>query len=154
MEHGKFARIFTTGMQSLWQLKVPLPIVTLIIKTFNCANSVSFFQRALGLWYFSVWTWPSLPSSYWGNLLSRLWPRFEHVMELNITSIRDLNPHKLGHVDTRPHYVSEPYTVVQSPPCSVNCRWCGCSIHCRLCDHCHWTPCALLSAATCALCIC
>ena len=134
MEHGKFARIFTTGMQSPWQLKVPLPIVTLIIKTFNCANSVSFFQRALGLWYFSVWTWPSLPSSYWGNLLSRLWPRFEHVMELNITSIRDLNPHKLGHVDTRPHYVSEPCTVVQSPPCSVNCRWCGCSIHCRLCD--------------------
>ena len=64
-------------------------------------------------------SWPSLLFSYWGDLLSHMWPRFEHVMELNITSIRELNPQKLGHVDTRPHYVSETCIGVQSATSSV-----------------------------------
>ena len=60
------------------------------------------------------------PFSYWGNLLSHLWPRFEHVMEANITSIREFNPQRLGHVDTRPHYVREASVAGQSAASSVH----------------------------------
>lgn len=34
-----------------------------------------------------------------------LWPRFELILEMNIHSIRNTDPQKLGVLDTRPHYV-------------------------------------------------
>lgn len=46
------------------------------------------------------------PSRYWDTLLELLWPRFEHILELNIQSIQNTDPQKLGFLDTRPHYVS------------------------------------------------
>ena len=42
---------------------------------------------------------------YWEALLELLWPRFEHILELNIHSIQSTDPQKLGSLDTRPHYV-------------------------------------------------
>ncbi|OPJ90403.1 hypothetical protein AV530_002811 [Patagioenas fasciata monilis] len=42
---------------------------------------------------------------YWEALLELLWPRFEHILELNIQSIQSTDPQKLGFLDTRPHYV-------------------------------------------------
>lgn len=45
------------------------------------------------------------PSRYWDTLLEILWPRFEHILELNIQSIQSTDPQKLGFLDTRPHYV-------------------------------------------------
>uniref|UniRef100_A0A8D0LBZ7 Vacuolar protein sorting-associated protein 52 homolog n=1 Tax=Sphenodon punctatus TaxID=8508 RepID=A0A8D0LBZ7_SPHPU len=42
---------------------------------------------------------------YWETLLEMLWPRFEHILELNIQSIQNTDPQKLGFLDTRPHYV-------------------------------------------------
>uniref|UniRef100_A0A8D0HIZ1 Vacuolar protein sorting-associated protein 52 homolog n=1 Tax=Sphenodon punctatus TaxID=8508 RepID=A0A8D0HIZ1_SPHPU len=41
---------------------------------------------------------------YWETLLEMLWPRFEHILELNIQSIQNTDPQKLGFLDTRPHY--------------------------------------------------
>jgi len=40
------------------------------------------------------------------HLLAVMWPRFHHVVVLNINSVRDCNTQKLGNIDTRPHYVS------------------------------------------------
>ena len=36
-----------------------------------------------------------------------MWPRFEYILQLNIHSVRECDPNKLGHIDVRPHYVSE-----------------------------------------------
>lgn len=42
---------------------------------------------------------------YWEAVLELLWPRFELILEMNIQSIRNTDPQKLGILDTRPHYV-------------------------------------------------
>ena len=34
------------------------------------------------------------------------WPRFTYVVELNVDSVRNTDPQKLGVIDIRPHYVS------------------------------------------------
>ena len=41
------------------------------------------------------------------ELQAVLWPRFIRVLNLNMTSVQETNPHKLGHIDTSPHYVSD-----------------------------------------------
>ena len=43
--------------------------------------------------------------SYSEELQSLLWPRFKHILTLNVASVREADPSKLGHIDTRPHYV-------------------------------------------------
>ena len=43
--------------------------------------------------------------SFSNDLLGILWPRFNHILDLNVASIRDTDPSRLGSVDTRPHYV-------------------------------------------------
>ena len=43
--------------------------------------------------------------SYSRDLTQILWPRFRRILELNIASVRDTNPSRLGNIDTRPHYV-------------------------------------------------
>ena len=43
--------------------------------------------------------------SYSGDLTQILWPRFRRILQLNIASVRDTNPSRLGNIDTRPHYV-------------------------------------------------
>ncbi|NXD46891.1 VPS52 protein, partial [Copsychus sechellarum] len=42
---------------------------------------------------------------YWGALLELLWPRFELILELHIQSVQGTDPHRLGELDTRPHYL-------------------------------------------------
>ncbi|MEQ2172374.1 hypothetical protein GOODEAATRI_020413, partial [Goodea atripinnis] len=51
-------------------------------------------------------TIPAL-DKYWEAVLELLWPRFELILEMNIQSIRNTDPQKLGVLDTRPHYVCE-----------------------------------------------
>ena len=34
------------------------------------------------------------------------WPRFTYVVELNVDSVRNTDPQRLGVIDIRPHYVS------------------------------------------------
>ncbi|XP_062291776.1 vacuolar protein sorting-associated protein 52 homolog [Scomber scombrus] len=57
---------------------------------------------------------------YWEAVLELLWPRFELILELNIISIRNTDPQKLGVLDTRPHYITRRYAEFSSAIVSIN----------------------------------
>jgi len=47
--------------------------------------------------------------AYWDSLLGILYPRFEYVLRLNVQSIRECEPQRLGTIDVRPHYITRRY---------------------------------------------
>ncbi|KZC07304.1 PREDICTED: vacuolar protein sorting-associated protein 52 homolog [Dufourea novaeangliae] len=61
---------------------------------------------------------------YWDNMTSVIWPRFECVFQMNIQSIKDIDPLKLSK-ETGPHYITRRYaefsaamiSVVEGFPC-------------------------------------
>ncbi|XP_042601871.1 vacuolar protein sorting-associated protein 52 homolog [Cyprinus carpio] len=55
-----------------------------------------------------------------GAVLELLWPRFELILEMNIQSIRNTDPQKLGVLDTRPHYITRRYAEFSSAVVSIN----------------------------------
>uniref|UniRef100_A0A8B9JZN0 Vacuolar protein sorting-associated protein 52 homolog n=1 Tax=Astyanax mexicanus TaxID=7994 RepID=A0A8B9JZN0_ASTMX len=57
---------------------------------------------------------------YWEAVLEMLWPRFELILEMNIQSIRNTDPQKLGVLDTRPHYITRRYAEFSSAIVSIN----------------------------------
>ncbi|XP_056154178.1 vacuolar protein sorting-associated protein 52 homolog [Lampris incognitus] len=57
---------------------------------------------------------------YWEAVLELLWPRFEMILEMNIQSIRNTDPQKLGVLDTRPHYITRRYAEFSSAIVSIN----------------------------------
>uniref|UniRef100_A0A8C1AER4 Vacuolar protein sorting-associated protein 52 homolog n=1 Tax=Cyprinus carpio carpio TaxID=630221 RepID=A0A8C1AER4_CYPCA len=57
---------------------------------------------------------------YWEAVLELLWPRFELILEMNIQSIRNTDPQKLGVLDTRPHYITRRYAEFSSAVVSIN----------------------------------
>ncbi|XP_077447521.1 vacuolar protein sorting-associated protein 52 homolog [Stigmatopora argus] len=57
---------------------------------------------------------------YWEAVLELLWPRFELILEMNIHSIRNTDPQKLGVLDTRPHYITRRYAEFSSAVVSIN----------------------------------
>ncbi|KAM9838650.1 vacuolar protein sorting-associated protein 52 homolog [Aulostomus maculatus] len=57
---------------------------------------------------------------YWDAVLELLWPRFEMILEMNIHSIRNTDPQKLGVLDTRPHYITRRYAEFSSAIVSIN----------------------------------
>ncbi|XP_054461502.1 vacuolar protein sorting-associated protein 52 homolog isoform X1 [Anoplopoma fimbria] len=57
---------------------------------------------------------------YWEAVLELLWPRFELILEMNINSIRNTDPQKLGVLDTRPHYITRRYAEFSSAIVSIN----------------------------------
>ncbi|KAL3872238.1 hypothetical protein ACJMK2_040174 [Sinanodonta woodiana] len=46
---------------------------------------------------------------YWETILHCMWPRFEYIVELNVQSVRDCDPQKLGHIDVRPNFITRRY---------------------------------------------
>ncbi|KAF3834379.1 hypothetical protein F7725_025583 [Dissostichus mawsoni] len=64
-------------------------------------------------------TIPAL-EKYWEAVLELLWPRFELILEMNIHSIRNTDPQKLGVLDTRPHYITRRYAEFSSAIVSIN----------------------------------
>ncbi|MEQ2243147.1 Vacuolar protein sorting-associated protein 52 [Ilyodon furcidens] len=64
-------------------------------------------------------TIPAL-DKYWEAVLELLWPRFELILEMNIQSIRNTDPQKLGVLDTRPHYITRRYAEFSSAIVSIN----------------------------------
>uniref|UniRef100_A0A4W5J991 Vacuolar protein sorting-associated protein 52 homolog n=1 Tax=Hucho hucho TaxID=62062 RepID=A0A4W5J991_9TELE len=64
-------------------------------------------------------TIPAL-DKYWDAVLELLWPRFELILEMNIQSIRNTDPQKLGLLDTRPHYITRRYAEFSSAIVSIN----------------------------------
>ncbi|XP_051526785.1 vacuolar protein sorting-associated protein 52 homolog [Myxocyprinus asiaticus] len=57
---------------------------------------------------------------YWETVLEVLWPRFGLILEMNIQSIRNTDPQKLGVLDTRPHYITRRYAEFSSAIVSIN----------------------------------
>lgn len=57
---------------------------------------------------------------YSRDLLAILWPRFHHILDLNIASVRDTDPQKLGNIDTRPHYITRRYAEFSGALVSIN----------------------------------
>ncbi|XP_011478987.1 vacuolar protein sorting-associated protein 52 homolog isoform X2 [Oryzias latipes] len=57
---------------------------------------------------------------YWEALLELLWPRFELILEMNIHSVRNTDPGRLGVLDTRPHYITRRYAEFSSAIVSIN----------------------------------
>lgn len=64
-------------------------------------------------------TIPAL-DKYWEAVLDLLWPRFELILEMNIHSIRNTDPQKLGLLDSRPHYITRRYAEFSSAIVSIN----------------------------------
>uniref|UniRef100_A0A4W3J8D7 Vacuolar protein sorting-associated protein 52 homolog n=1 Tax=Callorhinchus milii TaxID=7868 RepID=A0A4W3J8D7_CALMI len=89
----------------------------------DCFDSIAIFLCIHVILRFkTIMAKRNIPSvdRYWGTLLDILWPRFEHVLELNIQSIRNTDPQKLGALDTRPHYVTRRYAEFSSAIVSIN----------------------------------
>uniref|UniRef100_A0A8C7HBA1 Vacuolar protein sorting-associated protein 52 homolog n=1 Tax=Oncorhynchus kisutch TaxID=8019 RepID=A0A8C7HBA1_ONCKI len=57
---------------------------------------------------------------YWEAVLELLWPRFELILEMNIQSIRNTDPQKLGVLNTRPYYITRRYAEFSSAIVSIN----------------------------------
>lgn len=57
---------------------------------------------------------------YWDTLLEMFYPRFEYLLQLNIQSIRDCEPQKLGHIDVRPHYITRRYAEFSAAVVGLN----------------------------------
>ncbi|XP_077404037.1 vacuolar protein sorting-associated protein 52 homolog isoform X2 [Vanacampus margaritifer] len=84
------------------------------IAVFLCIHIILRF-RAIG----AKRNIPAL-DKYWEAVLELLWPRFELILEMNIHSIRNADPHKLGLLDTRPHYITRRYAEFSSAVVSIN----------------------------------
>ncbi|XP_050390938.2 vacuolar protein sorting-associated protein 52 homolog [Patella vulgata] len=57
---------------------------------------------------------------YWDAILNTLWPRFEYIINLNIQSVRDCDPQKLGQIDVRPHYITRRYAEFSAAIVGIN----------------------------------
>lgn len=57
---------------------------------------------------------------YWDTLLEMFYPRFEHLLQMNIQSIRDCEPQRLGHIDVRPHYITRRYAEFSAAVVGLN----------------------------------
>ncbi|XP_033643101.1 vacuolar protein sorting-associated protein 52 homolog [Asterias rubens] len=57
---------------------------------------------------------------YWETLLEMLWPRFEYILELNIHSIKEADPQRMGSIDIRPHYITRRYAEFSGAIVSLN----------------------------------
>lgn len=57
---------------------------------------------------------------YWDHLVKIMFPRFETILRMNIASIRDCDPSKLGSIDNRPHYITRRYAEFSAAIVSIN----------------------------------
>ncbi|NXO01297.1 VPS52 protein, partial [Rhinopomastus cyanomelas] len=89
----------------------------------DCYDSIAIFLCIhIVLRFRAIMTKRNIPAvdRYWETLLELLWPRFEHLLELNIQSIQSTDPQKLGFLDTRPHYITRRYAEFSSAIVSIN----------------------------------
>ncbi|KAJ3609052.1 hypothetical protein NHX12_023579 [Muraenolepis orangiensis] len=89
----------------------------------DCFDSIAVFLCIhIILRFRSITSKRSIPAldKYWEAVLELLWPRFELILEMNIQSIRNTDPQKLGLLDTRPHYITRRYAEFSSAIVSIN----------------------------------
>uniref|UniRef100_A0A3B5KEH5 Vacuolar protein sorting-associated protein 52 homolog n=1 Tax=Takifugu rubripes TaxID=31033 RepID=A0A3B5KEH5_TAKRU len=74
----------------------------------DCYDSIAVFLCIhIILRFRAITTKRDIPAlnKYWEAVLEMLWPRFELILEMNIHSIRNTDPQKLGVLDTRPSHL-------------------------------------------------
>ncbi|KAM9384766.1 vacuolar protein sorting-associated protein 52 homolog isoform 1-T2 [Pholidichthys leucotaenia] len=89
----------------------------------DCYDSIAIFLCIhIILRFRAITAKRSIPAldKYWDAVLELLWPRFELILEMNIHSIRNTDPQKLGVLDTRPHYITRRYAEFSSAIVSIN----------------------------------
>ncbi|XP_063041258.1 vacuolar protein sorting-associated protein 52 homolog [Engraulis encrasicolus] len=89
----------------------------------DCYDSIAVFLCIhIILRFKTITTKRTIPAldKYWEAVLELLWPRFELILEMNIQSIRNTDPQKLGVLDTRPHYITRRYAEFSSAIVSIN----------------------------------
>ncbi|XP_062265564.1 vacuolar protein sorting-associated protein 52 homolog [Platichthys flesus] len=89
----------------------------------DCYDSIAVFLCIhIILRFRAITAKRSIPAldKYWEAVLELLWPRFELILEMNIHSIRNTDPQKLGVLDTRPHYITRRYAEFSSAIVSIN----------------------------------
>ncbi|XP_070403735.1 vacuolar protein sorting-associated protein 52 homolog [Nothobranchius furzeri] len=89
----------------------------------DCYDSIAIFLCIhIILRFRAITTKRTIPAldKYWDAVLELLWPRFELILEMNIQSIRNTDPQKLGVLDTRPHYITRRYAEFSSAIVSIN----------------------------------
>jgi len=58
--------------------------------------------------------------TYWDAMNGQLWPRLQHVIKMNVQSIKECDPHKMKILDLRPHYVTRRYAEFSASFIGVN----------------------------------
>ncbi|XP_036827517.1 vacuolar protein sorting-associated protein 52 homolog isoform X3 [Oncorhynchus mykiss] len=89
----------------------------------DCYDSIAVFLCIhIILRFRAITTKRAIPAldKYWEAVLELLWPRFELILEMNIQSICNTDPQKLGVLDTRPHYITRRYAEFSSAIVSIN----------------------------------
>ncbi|KAH1182856.1 hypothetical protein KIL84_004348 [Mauremys mutica] len=89
----------------------------------DCYDSIAIFLCIhIVLRFRAIMAKRNVPAidKYWDTLLEILWPRFEYILELNIQSIQNTDPQRLGFLDTRPHYITRRYAEFSSAIVSIN----------------------------------
>uniref|UniRef100_A0A674BQC5 Vacuolar protein sorting-associated protein 52 homolog n=1 Tax=Salmo trutta TaxID=8032 RepID=A0A674BQC5_SALTR len=89
----------------------------------DCYDSIAVFLCIhIILRFRAITTKRAIPAldKYWKAVLELLWPRFELILQMNIQSIRNTDPQKLGVLDTRPHYITRRYAEFSSAIVSIN----------------------------------
>ncbi|RWS07403.1 vacuolar protein sorting-associated protein 52-like protein, partial [Dinothrombium tinctorium] len=58
--------------------------------------------------------------AYWESLVKHLWPRFEHIFQLHIQSVKNCDLSKFANSDNRPHFITRRYAEFSAGIMSIN----------------------------------
>ncbi|XP_055897947.1 vacuolar protein sorting-associated protein 52 homolog isoform X1 [Biomphalaria glabrata] len=86
-------------------------------------DSIGIFLSAHVVYrYQSIMSKRNVPAlnRYWDTILNLLWPRFEYIVSMNIQSVRECEPSKLGHIDNRPHYITRRFAEFSAAIVGIN----------------------------------
>ena len=57
---------------------------------------------------------------YWSTILAFLWPKLQKIIQMNVQSVKDCDPHKMKSLDLRPHFVIRRYAELSAAFVSIN----------------------------------
>ncbi|RUS69204.1 hypothetical protein EGW08_023031, partial [Elysia chlorotica] len=89
----------------------------------DCYDSIAVFLSAHIVHRFqTIMAKREVPAldRYWGTILRYLWPRFEYIVNMNIQSVRECDPNKLGQIDSRPHYITRRFAEFSAAIVGIN----------------------------------
>ncbi|XP_059173916.1 vacuolar protein sorting-associated protein 52 homolog [Physella acuta] len=92
----------------------------------DCYDSIGIFLSSHIIFrYQSIMAKRNIPAldRYWDSILNYLWPRFEHIVSMNIQSVRECEPSKLGHIDNRPHYITRRFAEFSAAIVGINASY-------------------------------